>query len=231
MPDVEKIARRCLSAGAAGVTIHPRPDQRHARYSDVFELARVVAEFPGTELNIEGAPIEAFLDIVLEARPAQCTLVPDAPSQLTSDHGWDVKGHTAQLERVIARLRAADIRVSLFLEPIAEQVRAAADVGAQRIELYTAEHAITFGQPRSPEVLAQYRSAAELSASLGMGVNAGHDLNLQNLSAFLSARPEVLEVSIGHALVCECFDFTLEGTIARYLNITGARRQPGSGDE
>ncbi len=224
MPNLAEIARRCLSGGAAGVTIHPRPDQRHARYSDALELGRVVAEFPGTELNIEGAPIEPFFDIVLEAGPAQCTLVPDAPSQLTSDHGWDVKRHAADLERFIPRLRAADIRVSLFLDPIAEQVRAAADVGAQRIELYTAEHAEAFGQPRSREVLAQYRSAAELSTSLGMGVNAGHDLNLANLSAFLTAVPGVLEVSIGHAFVCECFDFTLEGTLARYLTITGARR-------
>jgi len=224
MPNVAQIARRCLSGKAAGVTIHPRPDQRHARYADALELAAVVAEFPGTELNIEGAPIERFLEIVLQARPAQCTLVPDAASQLTSDHGWDVKGHAAELARVIARLRAADIRVSLFLDPVAEQVRAAADVGAQRIELYTAEHAETFGQPRSREVLERYRSAAELSVSLGMGVNAGHDLNLANLSAFLTAVPGVLEVSIGHALVCECFDFTLEGTLARYLAITDASR-------
>lgn len=223
-PNVAQIARRCLSGGAAGVTIHPRPDQRHARYSDALELARVVAEFPSTELNIEGAPIEPFLEVVLEARPAQCTLVPDAPSQLTSDHGWNVKRHAAELERVIARLRAADIRVSLFLDPVAEQIRAAVGVGAQRIELYTAEHAETFGQPRSSEVLANYRSASELSASLGLGVNAGHDLNLANLSAFLRAVPGVLEVSIGHAFVCECFDFTLEGTLARYLTITGARR-------
>lgn len=224
MPNVAQIARRCLSAGSAGVTIHPRPDQRHARYSDAIELAAVVADFPGAELNIEGAPIEPFLDVVLQAKPAQCTLVPDAPSQLTSDHGWDVRQHAAQLARVIARLHAAGIRVSLFLDPIAEQVRAAAAVGAQRIELYTAEHAHTFGQPTSREVLARFRAAAELSASLGLGVNAGHDLNLANLSAFLEAVPGVLEVSIGHALVCECFDFTLEGTLERYLAITGVRR-------
>jgi pyridoxine 5-phosphate synthase len=220
IPDVAKIARRCLASGASGVTIHPRPDQRHSRYSDAAELSQVVAEFPGTELNIEGAPSDTFLEVVLAARPAQCTLVPDAPSQLTSDHGWDVLSHVGELERAIARLRAADVRVSLFLDPIAAQVTAAAAVGAQRIELYTAAHAQSFGQPRSAEVLAQYRRAAQLCASLRLGVNAGHDLSLANLGAFLDAVPGVLEVSIGHAFVCECFDYTLEGALQRYLEIT-----------
>lgn len=221
-PVVLDIAQRCLAGGADGITVHPRPDQRHARYSDVFDLARLLGQRAPAELNIEGAPAERFLEVVVEARPHQCTLVPDAPEQLTSDHGWNVVRDGSKLEPVLARLRAAGIRVSLFLDPDLAQVSAAAKLGVDRVELYTAPYAEAFGTPAQGSVLASYREAARLAQSLGLGVNAGHDLSLTNLGAFLREVPGVLEVSIGHAFICETFDFTLEGTLARYLEIVRA---------
>ena len=218
MPDVLDMARRCLAAGADGITVHPRPDQRHARYSDVRELSSLIRGQTGVELNVEGAPSEPFIDVVLEARPHQCTLVPDAPEQLTSDHGWDAVTNSARLGVVIARLQEAGIRVSLFLDPVLEQVAAAAETRADRIELYTAAYAEAFETDPSA-VVARYRDAARRASELGLGVNAGHDLNLKNLGYFLQHVPNVLEISVGHAFVCESFDFTLEGTLARYLAI------------
>ncbi|HEV8549467.1 MAG TPA: pyridoxine 5'-phosphate synthase [Polyangiaceae bacterium] len=218
-PDVLQTARRCLAGGAHGITIHPRPDQRHARYSDVFELGTLLAEHAPAELNVEGAPSERFLEVVLEARPHQCTLVPDAPGQLTSDHGWDVKGNRKELERVIGRLHGANIRVSLFLDPVLDQVAAVPLVGADRIELYTAHYAETFGTPEQTAVVATYREAARAAQERGLGVNAGHDLDLENLGFFLKEVPAVLEVSIGHAFICEAIDHTLEGTLERYARI------------
>ncbi|HVR18227.1 MAG TPA: pyridoxine 5'-phosphate synthase [Polyangiaceae bacterium] len=218
MPDVLDVARRCLAAGADGITVHPRPDQRHARYSDVRELSSLIRGQTGVELNVEGAPSEPFIDVVLEARPHQCTLVPDAPEQLTSDHGWDAVTNSARLGVVIARLQEAGIRVSLFLDPVLEQVAAAAETRADRIELYTAAYAEAFETAPSA-VVARYRDAARRASELGLGVNAGHDLNLKNLGYFLQHVPNVLEISVGHAFVCESFDFTLEGTLARYLAI------------
>jgi len=219
MPDVLDMARRCLAAGADGITVHPRPDQRHTRYSDVRDLSRLIRRQPGAELNVEGEPSEQFIDLVLEARPQQCTLVPDAPEQLTSDHGWDVSANSQRLGVVIARLREAGIRVSLFLDPVLEQVAAAAETRADRIELYTAAYAEAFETSDPTAVVARYRDAARRASELGLGVNAGHDLNLKNLGFFFQHVPNVLEISVGHAFVCESFDFTLEGTLARYLAI------------
>jgi pyridoxine 5-phosphate synthase len=218
-PVVLDIAERCLAGGADGITVHPRPDQRHARYSDVSDLVPLLSHWAPAELNLEGAPAERFLEVVEKARPHQCTLVPDAPNQLTSDHGWDVLGDGARIEPVIARLRSQGIRVSLFLDPDLAQVAAAAKVGTDRIELYTAPYAEAFGTSAQASVLASYREAARLAQSLGLGVNAGHDLSLLNLGAFLSEVPDVLEVSIGHAFICESLDYTLEGTLERYLAI------------
>lgn len=219
-PDLSVMAARCLRAGAKGVTIHPRPDQRHARYSDARALREVCDTFPGTELNIEGNPIREFLDVVLEARPDQCTLVPDTPGQLTSDHGWDVALHAQTLQEICRELKAAGIRSSIFLDPSLAQIQRAADTGADRIELYTQPYAHAFGTAEQETVLVQYVEAAAVAQRAGLGVNAGHDLNLANVGA-LCARAMIAEVSIGHALTVEAFDYGLEGTITRYLAALG----------
>jgi pyridoxine 5-phosphate synthase len=213
-PSVTAFARLALASGAHGVTIHPRPDQRHARFDDIAPLGAVVAEFPGSELNIEGYPTPEFLDAVLAARPAQCTLVPDAPGQLTSDHGWDAIRHAGFLREISARLRAAGIRVSLFMDPDPVQIAAVPAIGVDRIELYTEAYA---SRPEA-DVLAIYREAARLAGELGLGLNAGHDLNLRNLAGFLTI-PDILEVSIGHALTVEALESGFARTIAAYLDI------------
>jgi pyridoxine 5-phosphate synthase len=219
LPDVAAIADRCVRRGVHGLTVHPRPDERHARASDVRMLAQLVARHPQVELNIEGNPDARYLDLVLEVRPQQATLVPDAPEQLTSDHGWDAVREHERLSPIVRRLQAAGIRVSLFLDPDLAQVDAAARTGAERIELYTEAWARAFTTAEAPATLARFAAAARRAHEVGLGVNAGHDLNLENLGPFLQAVPGVLEVSIGHAFVCEAFDFTLEGTIDRYLSI------------
>ena len=226
LPDVTAIGRRCLQRGVHGLTVHPRPDERHARPSDVRALAALCSASPGSELNVEGYPAEGYLNLVLEVRPAQATLVPDAPDQLTSDHGWDAVAERDRLVPLIARLKAAGVRTSLFLDPDLRQVEAAARTGVDRIELYTEAWARGFGTPAAAQILDQFARAARRAAELGLGINAGHDLNLQNLGPFLAAVPNVLEVSIGHAFVCEAFDLTLEGTIDRYLAIVGAAAPP-----
>jgi pyridoxine 5-phosphate synthase len=220
-PDLAAMARRCLQRGAHGVTIHPRPDQRHARYDDVAALREVVAGFPHAELNIEGNPTETFLSVVLRERPHQVTLVPDAEGQLTSDHGWDARAEQARLARIVAELRVAGLRVSLFLDPDPSQVDAAAATGADRVELYTEPYAVAFGAPEEGTVLERFGQTARRAQNRGLGVNAGHDLNLANLGTFLAVVPNVLEVSIGHAVICEAFDHGLEGTVDRYLRIPG----------
>jgi pyridoxine 5-phosphate synthase len=219
LPDVAALGRRCLAAGAHGLTVHPRPDQRHTRPDDVRALAAVVRSFPDVELNVEGFPDTRYLDLVLEVRPDQATLVPDDPGQLTSDHGWNVLRAASTLAPIITRLKTAGVRVSLFLDPDLAQVDAAAAAGTDRIELYTEGWARAFGTPDQTPVLARYAAAARRAQERGLGVNAGHDLNLANLGPFLAGVPGVLEVSIGHAFVCEAFDHTLEGTVARYLPI------------
>ncbi len=220
LPDVTSIARRCLDRGVDGLTLHPRPDERHARAGDVRALAALVRERPGTELNVEGFPDERYLDLVLEVKAHQATLVPDAPGQLTSDHGWKAGDEEARLTPIVAQLRAAGVRVSLFLDPDPAELEAVKRVGADRIELYTESWARAFGTADEAGQLAPFVTTARRAQALGLGVNAGHDLNLANLGPFLTAVPNVLEVSIGHAFVCEAFDYTLEGTIDRYLTIT-----------
>jgi pyridoxine 5-phosphate synthase len=205
--------------GVHGLTVHPRPDERHTRASDVPLLSALVAQHTEVELNIEGNPDHRYLELVLQTRPHQATLVPDAPDQLTSDHGWDAAGEHERLVPIVRRLKQAGVRVSLFLDPVLAQVEAAARTGADRIELYTESWARAFTTPEAPAVLATFAAAARRATELGLGINAGHDLNLENLGPFLQAVPNVLEVSIGHAFVCESFDFTLEGTIDRYLAI------------
>jgi pyridoxine 5-phosphate synthase len=228
LPDVAAIARRCLVRGAHGLTLHPRPDQRHARDQDVRDLGALVGDFPGAELNVEGNPTDHYLALVLEVRPAQATLVPDAPDQLTSDHGWNARAEQARLTAITARLQGAGIRVSLFLDPDLDQVEAAARTGAERIELYTEAYARAFAAGRT-DAAAPYAAAARRAHDLGLVVNAGHDLNLANLGPLLAAAPQIREVSIGHAFICEAIDGGLEPTIDRYLAIVGGPRSSAPG--
>jgi len=217
IPDVVHAARIALGAGAQGITVHPRPDGRHVRAGDVRELAAVVREKPGAEFNIEGNPFHGLLEFVREVRPAQCTLVPDETGAFTSDHGWDLARDTARLAPVLAELKTLRVRVSLFMDPAPAAMAAAAKLGADRVELYTEPYARAFATPGRQAALELYAEAARAAQSAGLGVNAGHDLNLANLPAFLAAVPKVLEVSIGHALIADALEFGLGETVRRYL--------------
>lgn len=218
-PNLERMARRAIAAGVHGITIHPRPDQRHVRFDDVPVLASLCETYTDVEYNIEGNPTDAFLDLVLAAAPDQCTLVPDDPGQLTSDHGWNLEGDTSELRRAIDTLSAAHIRVSLFMDPDPAQVERVPDTGAQRIELYTESYARAFAAGDASAEIERFRAASRRAGELSLGVNAGHDLNLFNLGPFLQQVPGVLEVSIGHAITVESFDHGFEGTLQRYLEI------------
>ena len=217
LPNLVAMARRCIKTGVHGITVHPRPDQRHTKYQDVYDLAAVTAEH-SVEFNIEGNPTPFFLDIVKKTKPTQCTLVPDAPQQLTSDHGWDLHQDRNRLQPIIAELQQAGIRASIFLDPDLSQVDRVPATGADRIELYTEAYADAFGGDSQGEVLHKYRRAALHAQQLGLGVNAGHDLNLKNLSLFLTI-PGILEVSIGHAIAVDSLDYGLENCLNKYLNI------------
>ncbi|XZG71584.1 pyridoxine 5'-phosphate synthase [Chitinibacteraceae bacterium HSL-7] len=223
-PSVTHFAELALAAGAHGVTIHPRPDQRHARYSDVAELKAVVERFPGSELNIEGYPDRQFLDVVLAARPHQCTLVPDEPGQLTSDHGWNIVRDLDKLKPIVAELQAAGVRVSLFVDPDAAQIAATPATGTDRVELYTESYAQAFERGDASAELALFAGAANAATAAGLVLNAGHDLNLDNLAAFLAVG-EIAEVSIGHALTVESLQFGFADTVRRYVTILEAARR------
>ena len=213
LPDVERFAVDCERFGAQGITVHPRPDERHIRRSDVYALKGLVT----TEFNIEGNPTEAFVQLVTEVRPAQVTLVPDSPEQLTSNHGWDTKANQERLRALAERFHAAGIRVSVFVDADPEMVHYAKEAGADRVELYTGPYAELYEE--NPEkALEMYRPAAEQARKEGLGLNAGHDLNLKNLHAFVSAFPWVDEVSIGHALVADALYLGIEETIKQYRN-------------
>jgi pyridoxine 5-phosphate synthase len=218
-PHLVSVARRLLEGGAAGITVHPREDQRHVRYRDVYELAALLKEFPRAELNVEGTPNEELLKVVCEARPHQCTLVPDLPGQLTSDHGWPVRERLAELRQVTSRLHDVGVRVSLFLDPDPAHLTAVKEVGADRVELYTGPYAEAFSQGHADREVSKYASTADQALDLGIQVNAGHDLDQKNLGYFVEHVRGVEEVSIGHAFVCECFDEGLERTLSSYLSI------------
>ncbi len=211
-PDLIKVAQDCEAFGAQGITVHPRPDQRHIRYADIPELKAVVT----TEFNIEGYPTVEFMDLVLKNKPDQCTLVPDPPDALTSDTGWDTVRHLNFLKNVVSRLHDAGIRVSLFIDPIEERLHAAKATGTDRIEFYTGPYAHDYNSDRTRAV-APFRAAAKICNETGLGINAGHDLNLANTRFFKDNMPELLEVSIGHALVCDALYFGLKNTIQMYL--------------
>jgi pyridoxine 5-phosphate synthase len=212
IPDVVQFAKDCERFGAQGITIHPRQDERHITRNDVYALKPVVT----TEYNIEGYPSEDFLKMVCEVKPEQCTLVPDTPGQLTSDHGWDTIGQQALLKEVVARLKASGIRVSLFIDPVIERLNAAKETGTDRIEFYTGPYAHDF-YINKEKAVAAFSLAAQHCNNIGLGINAGHDLNLDNLKYFKQQVPCLLEVSIGHALVRDCLYYGLENTIQLYL--------------
>jgi pyridoxine 5-phosphate synthase len=216
-PHMLAAAETCVDAGAGGITLHPRPDERHARPADVRELAAFVRRRPGIELNVEGNPYPEFVELVREALPTQCTLVPDAPTAKTSDHGWDLEADGDRLRPIVENLRRTGIRVSLFLDAIPEQVERAKDLGADRIELYTESYARAFSGADFAAELERYAAASRVANQVGLGVNAGHDLDLENLGAFCRAVPRVLEVSIGHALVSHAFEVGLRQAVCDYL--------------
>lgn len=215
-PNLVDMAERTLKLGAFGITIHPRPDQRHATYQDAYDVKELLKRFPGAELNIEGFPDAQFLDVVLEVEPDQCTLVPDDPNQLTSDHGWNIARDQDALRPVIAKLKAKGIRVVLFMDPDPENMVLAKEIGADRVELYTEEYANTFGKSGFEDVLENYQNTAQAALDVGLAVNAGHDLDLSNVQA-LCAPGRIMEVSIGHALTVEALDLGWDNVVRAYL--------------
>lgn len=211
-PNLLDVAKDCERYGADGITVHPRPDERHIRYADVYALKKIVT----TEFNIEGNPLEAsFIDLVMAVKPEQVTLVPDALGQITSNHGWDTVEHQELLIKIIRPFREAGIRVSVFVDPILEMVEAAASTGADRVELYTESYATNF-EKKPVDAVANFRKAAFRAHQLGLGVNAGHDLSLENLAYFKANVTPLDEVSIGHALICDALYYGLENTIQLY---------------
>jgi pyridoxine 5-phosphate synthase len=212
-PNLVNVALDCERFGAQGITVHPRPDERHIRYQDAFDLKAVIA----TEFNIEGnCKEQKFIDLVLANKPAQVTLVPDALGQITSNHGWDTIKGQAYLKEMVDLFKNAGIRVSIFVDPIVEMIEGAAKTGTNRIELYTEDYAKNFHSNKE-KAIAPYVTAAKKANELGLGINAGHDLDLENLHYFSQNIPNLLEVSIGHALICDALYLGLENTIQLYL--------------
>lgn len=221
-PDLLHHARACIAAGAEGITVHPRPDQRHIRPGDVRELAALVAPYEGIEFNVEGNPFAepvadypGFIPLVESCLPDQVTLVPDSNDQLTSDHGFDLTRDGDRLAPIIARLKNGGMRVSLFMDPSIEQIRLAKAIGADRIELYTGPFAEHYNTPKGDGIYAQHVAAARCAFDIGLGVNAGHDLNLDNLQQY-SALPHLAEVSIGHALTVDAIELGLTEAVLHY---------------
>lgn len=217
-PNMLNMAQRTLELGAFGITIHPRPDQRHATYQDAHDLKELLLKYPGRELNIEGFPDAKFLEVVLEVVPDQCTLVPDDPNQLTSDHGWNIARDQDALRPVIARLKEKGIRAVLFMDPNPDNMALAKAVGADRVELYTEAYANAYHTDQQAEINQQYQDAAQAALEAGLLVNAGHDLDLENLG-LLCAEQRITEVSIGHALTIEALEFGWDAVIKRYLEL------------
>jgi pyridoxine 5-phosphate synthase len=229
IPNVVHIATLALQAGADGITVHPRPDERHIRARDVHELHALLQQWPQAEFNIEGNPFHNLMPLVRATRPQQCTLVPDAMTQATSDHGWDLQAAGSQLAPLIAELRALGVRVSLFMDPVPAAMALARELGADRVELYTESYARAHGTPAQAERLAAYAAAARAAMAAGLGVNAGHDLNRANLADFLRAVPGVLEVSIGHALIGDAVELGIGETVRAYQRcIRQAQAEAGS---
>ena len=224
IPSVTRAARLCLEAGAQGITVHPRPDERHIRADDVDKLAEVIATWPvPREFNIEGNPFHNLMDFVRRLRPHQVTFVPDSEGQFTSDHGWSFPQDAERLAPLIAECKALGVRVSLFMDPIPEQMAAAKAVGADRVELYTEPYAAAFDTPEQSAQIKRYAAAAEAAQAVGLGVNAGHDLSLRNLTPFVANVPNVLEVSIGHAFVTDALEMGYAEAVRAYARSLAAR--------
>jgi pyridoxine 5-phosphate synthase len=211
-PDVVKTALDCERFGAQGITVHPRPDERHIRYDDVMQLKEVVT----TEFNMEGYPDERYMKMVRDVKPAQATLVPDPPGVITSNAGWDTVQHLGFLKKIIGELKNSGVRVSIFVNPSVRMVEGAAHAGSDRVELYTEPYASRYHQNRETAIL-DYKEAAKAATALGLGLNAGHDLDLHNLRFLKQSIPQLDEVSIGHALICDALYLGLENTIQLYL--------------
>jgi pyridoxine 5-phosphate synthase len=226
IPGVVRAARICLDAGAHGITVHPRPDQRHIRPDDVAAIAEVLQSYPHAEFNIEGNPFHRYLDFAQQFRPTQCTLVPDTPEAATSDQGWDLPRDNERLRPIVTELKSLGCRVSLFMDARPEIVAHAAELGAARIELYTEPYAAAFARGDA-DAAQPYAAAARAAQEAGLGVNAGHDLNLLNLPPFLQSVPNVLEVSIGHALIADALELGLAETVRRYLRACGQLQTRG----
>ncbi len=216
IPSVTRAAQLCLEAGAQGITVHPRPDERHIRAHDVRELAALMKAWPQAEYNIEGNPTQNLMDFIREVRPHQATFVPDSEDQFTSDHGWNLPADTERLRPLIAECRSLGVRVSLFMDPVPEAMAHVAALGAERIELYTETWASAFGTPREADVVAGFAAAARAALAQGLGINAGHDLNCDNLTRFLREVPGVAEVSIGHALIADALELGYAETVRDY---------------
>lgn len=222
IPSVLRAAELCLEAGAQGITVHPRPDERHVRPDDVYELAALMKDWPDREFNIEGNPFQNLMGFVrdLTARGLplhQCTFVPDSEDQFTSDHGWSFPADADRLQPLIEQAHARSVRVSLFMDPVAEAMAAVKAVGADRVEFYTESYARASSGTERSEALGRFASAARAAAALGLGINAGHDLNRDNLTAFLRSVPGVQEVSIGHALIADALELGYTATVKDYL--------------
>jgi pyridoxine 5-phosphate synthase len=224
IPSVIRAATLCLQAGADGITVHPRPDQRHIRSEDVQELAALMKVWPDREFNIEGNPLQNLMRFVRECRPHQCTFVPDSEGQFTSDHGWNPSVDADRLRPLIAEARSLGVRVSLFMDADPLAMAAVKAIGAERVELYTEPYASAWGTPRQASELARFAVAAQAALDAGLGVNAGHDLNRANLTTFVKQVAGVTEVSIGHALISDALEMGFPATVAAYLQCIAAAK-------
>ena len=226
VPDLLQAVRTIVGAGCRGITVHPRPDERHIRAQDVFDLANLLKNWPGREYNIEGNPFHNLMDFVREVRPNQATFVPDSEGQFTSDHGWNFPDDADRLRPLIRECQALGVQVSLFMDPLPAAMALARAVGADRVELYTEPYAAAWGQPGQDEQLRRYAAAARAARDAGLGVNAGHDLSRDNLTDFLRAVPDVAEVSIGHALIADALELGYVRTVEGYLACIDAANAP-----
>ncbi len=216
-PSVTRAAELCLKAGATGITVHPRPDERHIRKTDVYEIAELMRLWPNREFNIEGNPFHNLMEFIRAVRPHQATFVPDSEGQSTSDHGWSFPQDAQRLKPLIDECHALGVRVSLFMDPVPEQMAACKAIGADRVELYTETWASAFGTVSQDKVLAQFKATAEAARGAGLGVNAGHDLTQANLKPFIAVMPFIAEVSIGHAFVSDALEIGYSEAVKAYL--------------
>ena len=217
IPSLIRAANQCLEAGASGITLHPRPDERHIRAHDVADIAAMMKDWPAKELNIEGNPLQNLMGFVRKYQPNQATFVPDSEGQFTSDHGWSPEHDSTKLRPLIAEAKALGVRVSLFMDAEASSMAWAKSVGADRVELYTEPYAAAWGTPQQSAQLKRFADAAQAAIDAGLQVNAGHDLNLDNLTAFIQQVPGVQEVSIGHALIADALEMGYSETVKAYL--------------